>query len=250
MLLLVVCRVGTRSFLPCCPSNLLLLLVTGAFPETQRLAEEADHYQCDPTGVAGSGTDLQMAWTFPEIIAAAEARLRVLGTQMERLSRAGTAMTAALWPDSVHPRSFLYQAHWLEMGPDRLSDWRVSAARAGAEMALRIALSWHLNLQLDALMGQRAGSEQLLQEQAGRIASRASYIAEFAFHDELHPERTEDGGVVDGDDYGLLLHDPEGSSEETSVYRDADAEEDTGFMPDPKAARGGSSTSRRGAGDA
>ena len=74
-------------------------------------------------------------------------------------------------------------------------------------------------------MGQRTGLEQLLQEQAGRIASRSSYIAEFAFHDEFHPERTEDGGVVDGDDYGLLLHDPEGSSEETGVYRDAGAED-------------------------
>ena len=60
----------------------------------------------------------------------------------------------------------------------------------------------------------------------------------------------EDGRVVDGDDYGLLLHDPEGSSEEMGVYGDADAEEDTGVMPDPEATRGGPSTSRHGAGDA
>ena len=110
-------------------------------------------------------------------------------------------------------------------------------------MALRFALSWHPDLQLDALMGQRAGSEQLLQEQAGRIASRASYIAEFAFHDEFHPEWTEDGRVVDGNDYGLLLHDPEGTSEETGVYGDTDAEEDTGVTPDPEAVREGPSTS-------
>ena len=119
----------------------------------QRLAEEAVRYQRDPTSVVGSGTDPQTAWTFPEIIAAAKARLQVLGTQMERLSRAGTAMTAALWPDSVHPCSFSSLARWLEMGPDCLSNWRISAARAGAEMALQIALSWHPDLQLDALMG-------------------------------------------------------------------------------------------------
>ena len=117
-------------------------------------------------------------------------------------------------------------------------------------MALRFALSWHPDLQLDSLMGQRAGLEQLLQEQAGRIASRASYITEFAFHDEFHPERTEDGRVVVGDEYGLLLHDPEGSSEETGVYGDVDAEEDTGASPDPEVARGEPSTSRCGAGDA
>ena len=169
---------------------------------------------------------------------------------MERLSQAGTAMTAALWPDSVHPCSFSRLARWLDMGPDRLGEWRVSAARAGAEMVLRFALSWHPDLQLDALMGQRAGSEKLLQEQAGRIASRASYIAEFAFHDEFHLERTKDGAVVDGDDYGLLLHDPEGSSKETGVYRDADAEEGTGTSLDPEAVRGEPSMSRRGAGNA
>ena len=87
-----------------------------------------------------------MAWTFPEIIAAAEARLQALGTQLGWLSEAGTAMTAALWPDSVQPSSFSRLARWLVMGPDRLGEWRVSAARAGAEMALRFALSWHMDL--------------------------------------------------------------------------------------------------------
>ena len=47
-----------------------------------------------------------MAWTFPEIITAAEARLLVLGTQMGQLSQAGTAMTAALWSGVVVSSSF------------------------------------------------------------------------------------------------------------------------------------------------
>ena len=50
--------------------------------------------------------DPRVAWTFPEIIAAAEARLQVLGTLLGWLSQAGTAMTAALWLDSVQPSSF------------------------------------------------------------------------------------------------------------------------------------------------
>ena len=117
-------------------------------------------------------------------------------------------------------------------------------------MVLQFVLSWHPDLQLGVLMGQQAGSEQLLQDQAGRITSRASYITEFAFHDEFHLERTEDGMVMDGDDYGLLLHDPEGSSEDTGVYRDAGAEEDTDTSPNPEAARGEPLTPRHGAGDA
>ena len=115
--------------------------MAGAFPETRRLTEEAVLYQRDPIGVVGSGTDPRMAWTFSEIIFAAEARLRLLGTQMERLSRAGTAMTMALWPGAVMPSSFTCLACWLETGLDLLGEWRVSAARAGAEMALQFALS-------------------------------------------------------------------------------------------------------------
>ena len=70
--------------------------MAGAFLETQRLAEEAVRYQRNPTGVVVSGTDPRVTWTLPEIIAAAEARLQVLGTQLGRLSQVGTAMTATL----------------------------------------------------------------------------------------------------------------------------------------------------------
>ena len=60
----------------------------------------------------------------------------------------------------------------------------------------------------------------------------------------------EDGAVVDGDDYDLLIRDPEDSSEEMGVYGDAEAEEDTGALLDPEAGRGEPSTSRRCAGNA
>ena len=60
----------------------------------------------------------------------------------------------------------------------------------------------------------------------------------------------QDGAVVDGDDYGLLLRDPKGSSEETGVYGNAEAEADTGASLDPEAGRGEPSTSRRDAGNA
>lgn len=63
-----------------------------------------------------------MAWAFPEIVTAAEARLRIMGDQMGRLSQAGAMMTAALWPGSVAPSSFTRLAWWLGAGPNRLHD--------------------------------------------------------------------------------------------------------------------------------
>ena len=72
-------------------------------------------YFCTPT-------DPQVSLTFSEIVTAAKACLRVLGEQMGRLSEAGAAMTAALWPGSLAPNSFTRLARWLEAAPDRLHD--------------------------------------------------------------------------------------------------------------------------------
>ena len=52
------------------------------------------------------------------------------------------------------------------------------------------------------------------------------------------------------DDHGLLLYDPEGSSEETGIYGDDDAgEEDAGISANPKAAEEEPAAARPGAGD-
>ena len=60
----------------------MLFFFVGAFPETRQLVEEAVLFQRDPQGIVSSGTDPWVAWTFPEIVVATEARLRVLGEQM------------------------------------------------------------------------------------------------------------------------------------------------------------------------
>ena len=78
---------------------------------------------------------------------AAEARLQVV-----RVSSAGVGLTAALWPGGVAPNSFTCMARWLEAEPERLHAWRVSAARAGADMVLRFVMSWYPDLALDQLV--------------------------------------------------------------------------------------------------
>ena len=64
----------------------MLCFLTGAFLEMHRLVEEAVRFQRDPLGVVGSGINPRVAWTFPEIMTATEARLRVLGKQIGQLS--------------------------------------------------------------------------------------------------------------------------------------------------------------------
>lgn len=203
----------------------MLLFAAGHFPDTQDEADQTVFADRSAQADAGAALDLQAAWTFPEIMRAAETRLRVLSTQMTRLTEAGVGMTAALWPGSVAPGSLTRLARWLEAGPARLHAWRLSAARAGADLALRFVMSWYPDLALDRLVAQRAGAEPQLEAEAGRIAARASYLAAFSFHDEFQVERTEDGEAVPVDDFGLQLDDPEGSSGET-LYMDDEAESD------------------------
>jgi hypothetical protein len=229
--------------------TVLLSFTAGHFPETQGTADEAVLAHRSTQADAGAGLDPHATWTFPEIIHAAEAPLQVMGEHMKRVSEAGVGMTAALWPGAVTPDSFTRLARWLEAGPARLHAWRVSAARAGADLALRFIMSWYPELALDRLAAQRAGAEPQLQAEADRIAVRASYLASFASHDEFQVERTEDGGVVPPDDFGLLLDDPEGSSEETGVYLDDEAElDDTGASANPEATVKDSAVAQPGAG--
>ena len=84
-----------------------------------------------------------------EITVAAKARLEAVERQMNQLFEDGLSMVAALWPGAVAPSSVSRLARWLEAGAARLNAWRASAARAGADMALGIVLSWYPTIRLD-----------------------------------------------------------------------------------------------------
>ncbi|KAK1682400.1 hypothetical protein QYE76_043248 [Lolium multiflorum] len=64
--------------------------------------------------------------------------------------------------------------------PDRFLDWKESATRAGADMALSFVLSWYNEVDLGQLEYRRAGVEDKLpaEHKAARLA-RASAIADF-----------------------------------------------------------------------
>ncbi|KAE8800271.1 hypothetical protein D1007_24260 [Hordeum vulgare] len=86
-----------------------------------------------------------------------------LARSLERLRSAGLEMIKAMWPDAVELVSMRRLSRWLEAGNSRLDVRRVSAARGGAYMALRMAKSWYRNLDLGKLVAQRASSEEELE---------------------------------------------------------------------------------------
>lgn len=90
---------------------------------------------------AGTKINRHAARSFTEIILAAEACLNAVDKHMKRLFKAGLGMMAALWSEAVAPNSVTRLAHWLEADVHHLHAWRVSAARAGADLALWFIMS-------------------------------------------------------------------------------------------------------------
>jgi hypothetical protein len=56
-----------------------------------------------------------------------------------------------LWPREAQPANLTLLSNRLKDAGKRFSDWRRSSARAGADIALRVACSWYEDLDLDAL---------------------------------------------------------------------------------------------------
>lgn len=119
---------------------------------------------------AGVAVDPDVAWSFLELMLVVGAHLKALDKQMARLCAARLGMTATLWPEAVAPNSVTRLARWLEAGVARLHAWRVSVARAGANLALWFAMSLYPALDLNQLAAQRAGTEADLEARALRIA--------------------------------------------------------------------------------
>nr|XP_051191085.1 uncharacterized protein LOC127304436 [Lolium perenne] len=98
---------------------------------------------------------------------------------------------------------------WLENAPDRLLDWKESAARAGANMALSFVVSWYDEVDLNQLENRRASVEDLLRaETKTRRLAWACAIADFInkgiFVEDPNPpeeeEEAEDEDVADAED--------------------------------------------------
>ena len=70
----------------------------------------------------------------------------------------------------------------------------------------------------------------------GRIAAWASYLASLTSHDKFQVERTEDGGEVPSNNFGMALNDAAGTSEESGPYTDDEAGlDDSGTSANPEA---------------
>jgi hypothetical protein len=190
-----------------------VLLLAAAFPETQDAALAA-------VGVAretrrrATGEGSSEYFTMEDYMASMAARVEPITKLGWELRKAAEELVQMLWPAEAVPQDLSNLISWLERAPDRFLDWKESATRAGADMALSFVLSWYNEVDLGQLEYRRAGVEDKLpaEYKTARLA-RASAIADFV-------------------DKGLFVADPNPpSDDEDEEMQDEEAEDAPGDDP-------------------
>ncbi|KAK1642588.1 hypothetical protein QYE76_060393 [Lolium multiflorum] len=189
-------------------TDLIGAIDTAAFPETQDMALDAVGAAREARGRA-TGEGSSATFTMEDHLSSLAARVEPITTYGWELRKAAEELVPMLWPDKEAPQDISSLASLIEQAPDRFIDWKGSATRAGADMALSFVLSWYNEVDLGQLEYRRAGVEEELSadQKAARLA-RASAIADFV-------------------DKRLFVADPNPHSDEEEELEDEGAEMDS-----------------------
>jgi hypothetical protein len=114
--------------------------------------------------------------------------MRVVDRHLSELPKAALKIFKRLWPGELVPDNLTLLSHKLQDVGRRLSEWRHSAARAGADAALRFACSWYEELDLDALHNMRGNAPtDTVPEKNDKRHDRAYRIAHYASTSDFIP---------------------------------------------------------------
>jgi hypothetical protein len=127
-----------------------------------------------------------------------------------------------LWPGEAVPANITLTSDRLKDAGRRIREWKCSAARAGADAALRIACSWYEDLDLDAFHSLRGDAPTDMDPAfIAKRQDRAYRIAEFAHMRTFIPPPPDVKDVVSDDEE----EDAEGEEDEEAGEGDAPPEE-------------------------
>ncbi|KAK1666839.1 hypothetical protein QYE76_054998 [Lolium multiflorum] len=167
--------------------------------------------------------NLDAAWDPYDHLVALSARvahMRAVDRNLADLLDVAIHLFKVLWPEEEVPETLTLTSELLKDASRRIREWQCSAARAGADAALRVACSWYPDLDLDALHGVRENAptdtDPIL---TVKRQDRAYRIAEYA------PVRTFIPPPSDVKDY--LSDEEEGEDEEDEDAGEGDAVPET-----------------------
>ncbi|XP_071677139.1 uncharacterized protein [Lolium perenne] len=124
------------------------------FLDSQRFAIK----KVDEHRVAQAQKNLGVPWTPYDHLVALNARvshMRAIDRNLSDIPDVATQLFRTLWPGEEVPDTFSLISDRLKGADRRIREWQCSAARAGADSALRVACSWYPELNLDALTAKR-----------------------------------------------------------------------------------------------
>ena len=120
-------------------------------------------------------------WQVEDHLIAFSYRIKPLKTVVSKLLDADMHVFWALWPDAETLRSPIALAEALMNGGARLTEWRYSAGRAGADEVLTFLLSWYETIDFDLVQTCRTASKFASEEEwVQRRKNLANYYIEFA----------------------------------------------------------------------
>ncbi|KAK1680358.1 hypothetical protein QYE76_041206 [Lolium multiflorum] len=131
-----------------------------------------------------AGNNLGAPWDPYDHLVALNARvshMRSVDRNLSDIPEVASQLFKTLWPGEVVPDTFSLISDRLKGACRRIREWQCSAARAGADSALRIACSWYPELDLDAFVGVREGAPTDVDPVlTAKRQDRAYHIAEYA----------------------------------------------------------------------
>ncbi|KAK1660620.1 hypothetical protein QYE76_048779 [Lolium multiflorum] len=125
------------------------------FPNSQVRAEAA----VAKVRVENPASDASPPWTTEDYLTALSSRIthmKIIDRHLPHLPDAAIKVFKCLWPEDPIPDNVSSLADRLLDAGKRLSEWRHSAAQAGADTALRFVCSWYESLDLSTLNTMRA----------------------------------------------------------------------------------------------
>ncbi|KAK1679566.1 hypothetical protein QYE76_040414 [Lolium multiflorum] len=152
------------------------LALRNLFPDSQRYAVKKVDAQRKDKGQA----DLTVPWTPKDHLVALNARvshMRCIDRNLSDIPDVATQLYRTLWPGEEVPDTFSLISDRLKGAGRRIREWQCSAARAGADSALRVACSWYPELDLGRLTACAKTQKRIWTRSSplsGRIARTAS----------------------------------------------------------------------------
>jgi hypothetical protein len=164
-----------------------LIFFPGPFSESQARA----HARVTKLQVENAVPDTDAPWNADDHLAVLHSRIthmRVVDRHLSELPEAALKIFKRLWPGEPVPDNLTLLSQKLQDAGRRLSEWRHSAARAGADAALRFACSWYEELDLDALHNMRGNAPtDTVPEKNDKRRDRAYRIAHYASTSDFIP---------------------------------------------------------------